>query len=347
MKSIKNFTLEELKRKMERMNEPSYRAAQVFLWLYKKDLRDFEEMNNVPAALRAGLKNRYSINALSLARRLKSADGTEKFLFKLNDGNFIESVLIYSGERGTVCLSSQVGCKYRCSFCASGLKGLVRNLETSEIIDQTMFLKFGLKRRITNFVFMGMGEPLDNYKNVAKAILIMTDPDGMNIAAKRITVSTCGIIPGIKALQTLKKGINLSVSLHAADDSLRSAVMPVNKKYPLKDIVEACRSFADTAKGDVTFEYVLIKGRNDSLDDAGRLAVLAKKAGAKINLLVYSPVPQLELKPSDEKTIKAFTELLEREKTKVTLRRSKGADIAAACGQLAGQFKNKRSNIKY
>jgi len=336
-RDILNFTLLELRGEMKRIGEPPYRAKQIFYWLYKKGLKNFGEMSNMPQFLKNKLEENYSRGTLDLTERLKSSDGTEKFLFKLKDGSFIESVLIYSGERKTVCLSTQVGCRYRCAFCASGLRGFVRNLDTSEILNQISFLGHNLKHKITNFVFMGMGEPLDNYENVSRSILIMTSPEGMGIAAKRITVSTCGIIPGIKALRTLKIGINLSVSLHAADDSLRNSLMPINKKYPIIELMKACADFAEKAKGDVTFEYVLIKGKNDSAEDAEKLAKLANRLDAKINLLVYSPVPQFALKPPTESDIKTFIKTLESKKAKVTLRRSKGADIAAACGQLAGR----------
>lgn len=334
---ILNFTLTQLLGEMKRIGEPPYRSKQIFYWLYKKGLRSFNEMVNMPEFLRSKLEENYRIGTLDLAERLKSLDGTEKFLFKLKDGSFIESVLIYSKERKTICISTQVGCKYRCVFCRSGLRGFMRNLDTSEILNQILFLGRNLKHKITNFVFMGMGEPLDNYENVSRTVLIMTEPEGMGIAAKRITVSTCGIIPGIKALQTLKKGINLSVSLHAADDTLRNSLMPINKKYPLNELIKVCADFAEKAKGDVTFEYVLIKGKNDSAEDAGKLSKLAARLPAKINLLVYSPVSQLALKPPAERDVKTFIKILESKKIKVTLRRSKGADIAAACGQLAGK----------
>jgi len=335
-KDIKNFTLAELEEEMTKIGEASYRAKQIFFWLYKKGSPSIGEMINMPQALRKKLDDKYSAGSPGVAEHLKSSDGTEKFLLRLRDGNFIETVLIYAKARKTICLSTQVGCKYGCSFCASGLKGFIRNLDISEILNQILFLEHDLRCKITNFVFMGMGEPLDNYENVSKAILIMTEPDGMNIAAKRITVSTCGITPGIKALRTLKADINLSVSLHAADDGLRSILMPVNKKYPLRDVIKACEDFRKTAKREeLTFEYVLIRGRNDSKDVADKLAAIAKKLNAKINLLLYNPVPQFDYKPSTEKDVKAFMERLAKRKVKVTLRQSKGKDIAAACGQLA------------
>lgn len=335
--NIMNFTLEELRGRMKRIEEPDYRAKQIFSWLYKKGLRSFDEMSNVPVEMRNKLAGKYYINALSLEEHHKSSDGAEKFLFRLKDGNFTESVLIPAKDRKTICLSTQVGCKYGCSFCASGLKGFIRNLDTSEILNQILFLMHDLGHKITNFVFMGMGEPLDNYENVSKAVLIMAGSEGMNISAKRITISTCGIIPGIRALRSLKADINLSVSLHAADDGTRSILMPINKKYHLNDLIKACDDFVKTTKGALTFEYVLIKGKNDSMKDADQLTDIAKKLNAKVNLLAYSPVPQFSFKPSGEKEINAFMSRLVKNKIKTTLRQSKGKDIAAACGQLAGR----------
>lgn len=335
-KDIKNFTLEELKKEMKAAGEPAYRAKQIFSWLYKKGKTGFGEMINMPEALKEKLEDKYCIGNLDLAQQLKSSDGTRKFLFKLKDGNFIETVLIYAKDRKTACISTQVGCKYGCTFCASGLRGFVRDLEVSEITKQILFLQFNLKHALTNIVFMGMGEPLDNYENVSKAVTIMTSPDGMNIGAGRITISTCGIVPGIKALKGLKSGINLSVSLHAANDRLRNTIMPVNKKYPLRELLEACSNFLKAKKGALTFEYVLIKGRNDSMKDAEELAAVARKFKAKVNLLVYSMVQQLDLKPPGTKEAEVFMKWLIDKNIKVTLRRSKGADIAAACGQLAG-----------
>ncbi len=334
-KDIKDFTLEELKREMGAIGEPTYRARQLFSWLYKKGKYSFAEMSDMPEALRQKLDKNYYIGTLILAERFKSSDGTEKFLFRLHDNNFIETVLIYSKKRLTVCLSTQVGCKYDCAFCASGLRGFIRNLSVSEIVNQLLFLEFSLKHKITNLVFMGMGEPLDNYDNVKRAIMIMNSSEGMNIGKGRITVSTCGIIPGIKALKTLKTGINLSISLHAADDRLRDTLMPINKIYPLKELLRACLDFRKAKKGSITLEYVLIKGKNDLPEDADKLAVIAGRLGAKVNVLIYSPVPQIDFKPPSEREAEVFMRYLLDRKVKATLRRSKGKDIAAACGQLA------------
>ncbi|MBU4376378.1 MAG: 23S rRNA (adenine(2503)-C(2))-methyltransferase RlmN [Candidatus Omnitrophica bacterium] len=340
-KDIKNFTLEELKKEIENIGEPAYRARQLFSWLYKKGCGDFARMSNMPEALRQKLAGNYYIGDLILAERLRSVDGTEKFLFELYDNNFIESVLIYSKERKTACLSTQVGCKYACAFCASALRGFVRNLEVSEMVNQALFLKHELKSNLNNIVFMGMGEPLDNYENVTKAIEIMTSPEGMNVAAGRITISTCGIVPGIRELIAFKRGVNLSVSLHGADDKLRSALMPINKLYPLKALLKVCSEFVRAKKGMLTFEYVLIKGKNDSLEDADKLAAIVRKLGAKVNLLIYSPIARRGLASPCELEAEVFMKRLLGKKVKATLRRSKGKDIAAACGQLAGRVSYK------
>lgn len=340
-KDIKNFTLEDLKKEFKDIGEPPYRAKQLFSWLYKKGKCDFGDMSDMPEALREKLDKRYYIGTFTLAERLRSSDGTEKFLFRLHDSNFIETVLIYAKERKTVCLSTQVGCKYGCTFCASGLKGFIRDLEVSEIVSQVLFLEHNLKQKLTNIVFMGMGEPLDNYEAVSKAITIMTSSDGMNIGAGRITISTCGIVPGIKGLKALKAGVNLSVSLHAADDKLRSILMPVNKKYSIDELLKACLDFVKAKKGVITFEYVLIKGKNDSPQDADKLAAIARKLSAKVNLLIYSPVQQFTFNPPGEKETKAFMKRLTDKNIKVTLRQSKGKDIAAACGQLSIRSRNK------
>ncbi|MFH1848390.1 MAG: 23S rRNA (adenine(2503)-C(2))-methyltransferase RlmN [Candidatus Omnitrophota bacterium] len=337
MKDIKDLTLDELKKELAGLGEPSYRAKQIFSWLYHKGADDFDLMNNLPAPLKDKLKNKYSIGKLELTERLKSVDKTEKFLFKLADGNFIETVLIYTSDRATVCLSTQVGCKFACSFCASGLGGFTRDLAPSEITGQILFLCFGLKRKITNYVFMGMGEPLDNYDNVSRAILIMNDPKGMNIGSRRITVSTCGLVPGIRKLKDLGLQVNLSVSLHAANSELRDEVMPVNKRYPLRSLIEACESYIAEAGRMITFEYVLIRGKNDSLKDADELGAIAKRLRAKVNLIPYSAVPGLCFQPPLRKDIKAFAERISKKGARVTLRESKGGDIQAACGQLSGE----------
>lgn len=335
-KDIKNFTLQELKEQMQNIKEPPYRAQQVFFWIYKKGVCDFNDMSNIPEALRYKLGGLYYISGLKLSEHLKSKDGTEKFLFKLSDANYIETVLIPAHNRETLCISTQVGCKYSCLFCASGLGGFIRNLNTSEIINQILFLQCHLKRKITNFVFMGMGEPFDNYENFLKAVMIMNDPDAMATAARRITVSTAGVIPSIEKFKNLGLQINLSISLHAANNKLRNELMPINKKYPLEALIRTCEDFIDKTKRKITLEYILIKGKNDSLKDANELTQIAKRLKAKINLIPYSNICKLNFESPRQVDIDTFMKHLMAKRANVTLRESKGKDIQAACGQLAG-----------
>ena len=338
-KDIKNLTLGEFKIELQKLSEPSYRAKQVFHWIYKKRANDFKEMANLPESLRDKLGHFYYIGTIKVQEHFKSKDGTRKVLFKLSDGNFIETVLIPSDKRETLCLSTQVGCKYKCSFCASGAMGFKRNLTTSEILSQALFFQHNLNHNITNFVFMGMGEPLDNYENTSKAILIMNNPDAMAIASRRITVSTCGIIPGIEKFKDLGIQVNLSISLHAANNKLRDKIMPINKKYPLEELVKACEDYINKAGRIITLEYILIKGINDSIQDIKELASIAKRLRAKVNLIPYSPICKApSFKPPIDKDIDIFKAQLARNSVNVTVRESKGKDIMAACGQLAGKM---------
>jgi len=334
---IKDYTLAELKTALLQMGQPPYRATQIFFWLYQKASRSFDDMDNIPKGLREQLAQSYYIGGLELRERLKSKDRSEKFLFKLKDGNFIESVLIYTQSRKTICLSTQVGCKFACPFCASGQRGFARNLSPSEITGQIMFLQHRLKQRINNYVFMGMGEPLDNFKNVSKAIIIMNTSSGMGIGARRITVSTCGIVPGIEKLKQLKLQVNLSISLHAGNDELRNELVPVNRRYCLDKLIKAGRDFINETGRMITLEYILIKDKNDSQQNADELAQVAKKLKAKVNLILYSAIPSLNWQVPGGRIVKIFMKRLRQRKVNATLRQSKGEDIQAACGQLAGR----------
>jgi len=327
-KDIKNFTIEELKEELGRLSEASYRVNQIFEWMYKRGARSFDEMSTLPKSLRDKLGRVFSLGGVKLKERLKSTDGTEKFLFELEDASLIESVLIPSSSRKTICLSTQAGCKFGCAFCASGLKGFKRDLSPSEILDQILLVG----AEVTNFVFMGMGEPLDNFENLKKAIEIMNSPLGMGVGARRITVSTCGIIPGIKRFKEIDLQVNLSISLHAANNKLRNSLMPVNKMYPLEELIAACDDFSGRM---ITLEYILIKDKNDSPEDVDELSHIAKKLKAKINLIPYSPVHGKRFKAPTMKDIELFQKRLVKNSINVTLRESKGKDILAACGQLA------------
>ena len=336
MKNLKDLTFEELRVELESWGEPAYRAKQVFEWVYQRGAGSFADMTDLPKTLRQRLEETHDLKSLELVEKLRSADESEKFLFRLRDSRLIETVLIPSGERRTLCLSTQVGCKYACLFCASGAGGFERDLLPSEILGQVLFFRGKLEARLTNFVFMGMGEPLDNLDNVVRSIRIMNSPQGMGIAARRITVSTVGIIPAIDKLVSLGIQISLSLSLHATTDELRSRFLPANRKYPLAEVIKAGVRYAKATGRMVTIEYVLLSGLNDSLADARRLASLARKLRAKVNLIPYSPGCGPELAPSSAKRQEAFVQALADLGIAATVRLSKGADIRAACGQLAG-----------
>lgn len=342
-KDIKDFSLEELKVELEKWSEPSYRAAQIFDWIYRKGAASFVAFTDLPKGLRQKLEENFSLRPLVLAEHVTSQDGTEKFLFELADGNFIETVLIPAGKRKTLCLSTQVGCKFACAFCASGLAGFKRNLLPSEILGQILFLRDKLSVHLTNFVFMGMGEPLDNCQNVVKAVRIMNDPKGLGIAARRITISTAGMIPGLKQLKDLRLQVNLSLSLHSLKNELRSKLMPINKKYPLAGLLQAGEDYVRRTGRMMTLEYILLRDINDSSEDARRLAAAAKRLRAKVNLIPYSQVCGLEYEPSPKARAELFLRWLEEKGVSATLRLSKGADIQAACGQLAGRLRRKAS----
>jgi 23S rRNA (adenine2503-C2)-methyltransferase len=340
---IRNLTLEELKAQLEKWGEPSYRAAQVFDWIYKKGATSFGAFTDLPKSLRQRLEENFSLQPLVLADQVKSRDGTEKFLFELADENFIETVLIPAGERKTLCLSTQVGCKFACVFCASGKGGFNRNLFPSEILGQILFLRHKLSVRLTNFVFMGMGEPLDNYENVVKAIRIMNDPQGLGIAARRITISTSGITPGLERLKTLGLQVNLSLSLHSVKEEVRSKLLPINKRYPLKELIRACQDYVAQTGRMMTLEYILLRDINDSAEEARGLAALAKRLRAKVNLIPYSHICGLGFETPPRERTELFLRWLEDRGVSATLRRSKGADIQAACGQLAGKLQRETS----
>jgi 23S rRNA (adenine2503-C2)-methyltransferase len=332
---IRDFTLEELEAELAEMGEPAYRAGQIFGWLYGRGAKNFEAFSDLPKGLRQKLSARFSFRPIERAGTWRARDGTEKILFRLPDGRFVETVLIPSGRRRTVCLSTQVGCKFACVFCASGRRGFKRNLAPSEIIGQVLFLREELEIALTNVVFMGMGEPLDNFDNVVRSIRILNDPKGLGIAARRITVSTSGIVPGIERFKDLGLQVNLSISLHAPDEVLRGRLMPVGRKYPLAALLRACEDYLEGGGRKLTLEYVLIEGQNDRPADAARLAGIARRLRAKVNLILYSPVEGLPFQTPSDARVEAFSRVLEEKGVGATIRKSKGRDIEAACGQLA------------
>jgi len=320
------------------MGERPFRAVQIFDGLYKKSAAGFDALTTLAKPLRDKLAARFAIGGIAVADKRESADGTIKFLFRLTDGEHIETVLIPSGARLTACLSTQVGCKFACAFCASGRHGFKRNLRPSEITGQVLQAQRELGREPTNFVLMGMGEPLDNWENVEKALRIMNAPEGLGIAARRMTVSTAGFAEAFGRLAALDLQINLSLSLHAVTDRLRDRLMPINRRFPLEEVVRAAEDYLRSGGRMMTLEYIVIAGLNDSLDDADGLAAIARRLRAKVNLIAYSPVEGCEFKRPSDAAIGRFKRWLEERKVGTTLRLSKGADIAAACGQLAGKW---------
>ncbi|MDH7512256.1 MAG: 23S rRNA (adenine(2503)-C(2))-methyltransferase RlmN [Clostridiales bacterium] len=336
---IRDLSFEELAAELKDLGEPAYRAGQVFDWLYKRGAASFDAFTDLPKSLRFKLEEGFLLKSLVVAERLVASDKIEKFLFRLADGNFIESVLIPAGKRNTLCLSTQVGCKFGCAFCASGMGGFKRNLRPSEILGQVLILQDKLSLNLTNFVFMGMGEPLDNCDSVVKAIKIMNDPRGMEIAARRITVSTVGIVLGIERLKKLGLQVNLSLSLHAVREELRSKLLPVSRKYPLPEILRACEEYIKETGRMMTLEYILLGGLNDTAEDAAHLASIARRLRAKVNLIPCSPVPGLDFFSPPAEANRLFLKTLKEKGVNATLRQSKGADIQAACGQLAGKLR--------
>ncbi|MDP3790688.1 MAG: 23S rRNA (adenine(2503)-C(2))-methyltransferase RlmN [Candidatus Omnitrophota bacterium] len=333
---IKNLSEDELKAELVKLGEKPYRAAQIFRWLYKDGATSFDGMTDLGKALREKLKGHFHMTKLALADSKHSlVDGTTKYLFKLEDGNTIESVFLPEPKRVTLCLSSQVGCKFACSFCASAPFGFVRNLKSSEILDEVISIKnLNKDASITNIVFMGIGEPLDNYDNVMRAIRILNDEDAFKIGARKITISTCGVIPGIEKLSNEKLQIELSVSLHSADDKMRSKLLPVNKVYPLKELIAACKNYTKNTNRLITFEYVMIKGVNCSKDDALKLAKLLKGMMAKVNTIAYNQIRAKDYEPPSSEDVKNFMRVLKTHNVDAMHRKSKGEDIDAGCGQL-------------
>ena len=333
---IKNISKDELVKELVRIGEKPYRATQVFKWLYKTGVKSFDDMTDLNKELREKLKDKFHITkVVSLDSKRSLSDGTTKYLLKLEDSHTIEAVFLPEKERTTVCLSSQVGCKFGCSFCASAAYGFVRNLKASEILDEVLFIREQDKRQaVTNIVFMGIGEPLDNYNNVMRAIRILNDKDAFKIGARKITISTCGIIPAIEKLINERLQIELSVSLHSADNKIRSRLVPVNKVYPLEDLITACKNYTEKTKRVITFEYILIKGENAFAGDAFKLARLLTGMMCKVNVIAYNQIKARGYEASSAEDVGNFIRTLKGRGINVMLRKSKGEDIDAGCGQL-------------
>ena len=345
---IKSLQFDELLERLRELGEPAYRARQITDWLYQKRARSFRDMTDLSRDLRAQLGETFSFNKIDIVRALGSRDTTRKFLFRLDDGNLIESVLIPASpalygsrsDRRTICISTQVGCAYGCKFCASGLEGFTRNLRANEIVDQIIAVEHESGQKIDNIVFMGMGEPLANFENLIGAIRIINAPWGLGIGARHITVSTSGLAPQIRKLADEPLQIRLAISLHGATDEVRDRIMPINRRYNVETLLSACDYYAAHKKQRLTFEYILIAGINDTDEQVHLLTRHAKRLSAKVNLIPYNIVEGLPwLRPSRNRQEKLLS-IIRAEGIPATLRREKGQDINAACGQLRLQTKH-------
>ncbi|MGN1331380.1 MAG: 23S rRNA (adenine(2503)-C(2))-methyltransferase RlmN [Lachnospiraceae bacterium] len=332
---IKSMTLEEVKLLVEELGEKSFRAAQLYQWLHEKLAESYEEMLNLPVDFRRRLGELKPLVKLRTVRVQESAqDGTRKYLFELPDGNLVESVWMKYHHGNSICISSQVGCRMGCRFCASTLDGLERNLLPSEMLEQIYCIVRHTGERVSNIVVMGTGEPLDNYEHLLRFIRLITVRGGLNISQRNITVSTCGLVPQIKRLAQEKLQITLALSLHAPFDEKRRELMPIANRYSLTEVIEACRYYAEQTGRRVTFEYALVAGVNDSKEDAAALERLLKPLNCHVNLIPVNPIKEREYRQSARTHIEAFKKHLEKNKINVTIRREMGRDIDGACGQL-------------
>lgn len=338
MKNLLDYTLEELQIWMKENNESAFRAKQIFSWLYK-NVSDFDGMKNIPKSLADKLKENFSIDFPEVVEVYKSEiDGTEKFLLGFKDGNLIESVLMRYKHGNSICISTQVGCRMGCKFCASTIEGRVRNLTTGEILSEILVVQNYIKERISNVVLMGSGEPLDNYENVVKLLEIVSADYGLNIGQRHITLSTCGIVPKIYELADKDFSVTLAISLHAFSDEKRKEIMPIANKYTISEILDACKYYIDKTNRRITFEYALVKDVNDTKEEAKALAKLLKGMLCHVNLIPVNEIKENSFKRSSKKSIEDFSEILKNNGIEVTTRREMGSDINAACGQLRRSY---------
>jgi len=341
LKSIRKLNLEELKQTMLEQGQPAFRAKQIYEWIWKKSARSFDQMLNLPKETRTWLNENYAMQCVETAEAQISKDRTVKSSFALHDAHLVEGVLIPTDERVTACVSSQVGCSLTCSFCATGYMDRKRNLEAFEIYDQVVLIRDQAEKMyqqpLTNIVYMGMGEPLLNYANVLESIEKITSPEGLGMSPKRITVSTAGIAKMIKKLADDQVKFNLALSLHAANDEKRSRIMPINESNTLAALKEALLYFYEKTENKITLEYIVFNQFNDSIDDARELWLFAKQIPCKINIIEYNPIKEANFLNAEADAIAQFSAFLESKRMIVNVRRSRGKDIDAACGQLAGK----------
>lgn len=337
---IIGLNLEELEDLVVKLGEPRYRAKQILDWVYKKGIDDFGQMSNLPALFRQRLQDRgLVVSTITLAGAVEAGDGTKKYLFRLTDGCGVEAVYIPEEKRKTVCFSTQVGCPVGCTFCATGQQGFKRNLTAGEIVDQVRKIGLDKQTRISNAVAMGQGEPLANYAATLKALRLLNAEYGLQMAARHLTVSTSGVVPAIYRLADEQLQINLALSLHATTDQLRSALIPLNRTYPLAQVIQACRDYAAKTKRRVTLEYIMLDGVNDGEADLVRLAELAAGWLCHVNLIPYNPVPGASYRPSPPRVCQRFLGYLQEHGVAASIRQERGAEVNAACGQLRQHLK--------
>ncbi len=336
--NLKSLTLPELTAALKELGQPAFRGKQVYTWLHK-GVRGYEEMSNLPKSLRDALSEKYPICAPEVVRKQESKkDGTIKYLWRLSDGNCVETVLMRYHYGNTVCISTQVGCRMGCAFCASTIGGLVRRLEPYEMLDEVLFTQIDSGLPVSHIVLMGIGEPLDNFDNVMRFLELVNSPEGMNISMRHISLSTCGLVPKIDELAKKKLQISLAISLHGPNDEIRNKIMPVNKSYPIDQLLDACRRYYDETSRRIHFEYAMIDGVNDSEDCARELLKRLKGLGAHVNLIPLNHVEESPLKPSTKAAVAKFQKILEDGGITATVRRTLGGDIDASCGQLRRKY---------
>ena len=343
-KNLKSMTLPEIAAVLKELGQPAFRAKQLFSWLHK-GVQSFDEMTNLPQSLRQALETEYPICPPEVVRKQESQkDGTIKYLWKLSDGNCVETVLMRYHYGNTVCISTEVGCRMGCAFCASTLGGLVRPLEPFEMVDQVLFTQVDSGLPISHIVLMGIGEPLDNFDNVLRFLELINHADGMNISMRHISLSTCGLVPKIRELADRKLQLTLSVSLHAPTDEIRNTIMPVNKAYPTEQLLDACRDYYAKTGRRISFEYAMINGVNDTPQHARTLLRRLKGLPAHMNLIPLNHVEESPLKPSTHKAVMEFQKILEEGGVPATVRRTLGGDIDASCGQLRRKYTKEKQN---
>lgn len=333
------YSLDELKEYLNSIGEKPFRAKQIYEWLHQKLVECFDDMTNISNNLKEKLNNDFYIQSLEMVQVLTSKiDGTQKFLFRLNDGNVIESVLMRYKHGNSVCISTQVGCRMGCRFCASTLDGLVRNLKSSEMLEEIYYIQRYSKERVSNIVLMGSGEPMDNFDNVLAFVKAISDENGLHISQRNITISSCGLAEKIKELADSNVQVTLALSLHAADDETRKQLMPIAYKYSIREVLEACQYFFDKTGRRITFEYSLVAGVNDTKEEAAKLVHLIKGMNCHVNLIPVNPIKERDFKRSTKVNIASFKGHLEKNGINATVRREMGSDIQGACGQLRKSF---------